>query len=172
MPEALLAAAGVTITAQIVTVIIAFFITMFILLKFAWGPIINMIDERRDIIKREFDSIEAKQADLDSKIKDYEERLRQIDSEARERLNSAYDEGKRMAGEVLEEARKASEAMKEKAAADMQLEIEKARVELRDEAVSLTIQATEKLLREELNDERHRKIVSDFITELQEKKAS
>jgi F-type H+-transporting ATPase subunit b len=171
-PTIVLTAAAGTLVAQVVTVIVAFFVVLWVLYALAWRPIINLIDDRRNVIISEFDSIEKRQAQLDSQIKDYEERLRQIDNEARERLNKAVDEGKRMAAEVLEESRRQAEEMKRKAGADITLEIEKARVQLRDEVVHLTIKATEKLLHAELNDEKHRQLVNEFITDLQRREAS
>ncbi len=171
-PEILLAAAGLTMTAQILTTMVAFFVVLAILYKMAWGPVLELIDERRKTIAQEFDTIDKKQADLNSMVKDYEERLRQIDNEARERTNKAIDEGKKAAAEILEEARKHSEDVKQRAEADIKIEIEKARVELRDEIVNLTLGATEKLLHKELNADTHKKLIVDFIEELEKREAS
>lgn len=168
----LLGAAAGTLTAQIVTVVLGFFILMWILAKFAWSPVIKTIDERRETIAREFDTIEKRQAHLESQIKDYEERLRQIDNEARERMNKAIDEGRRTATELVEEARRAADEMRNKAQQDIKLEIEKARVELRDTVVSLTIRSSEKLLRAELTDARHRELVGSFISEIEGRQSS
>lgn len=168
----LLGAAVGTIVAQIVTIMLGFFIVLWILAKFAWNPIIKTIDDRRELVIKEFETIDQKQALLASQIKDYEERLRQIDGEARERMNKAIEEGRKSAGEIVEEARVQAEEMKRKAAADIKMEIDKARVELRNEIVNLTIGASEKLMRAELNDERQRQLVGNFITELENRKAS
>lgn len=171
-PVVLLAAAAGTLAAQVVTVIIAFFLVLWVLKAFAWGPAINAIDERRNTVIKEFEAIDARQAELKSRIADYEERLRQIDQEARVRINAAVEEGKRLSADLLEEARLASEELKKKAASDIQTEMDKARVQLRDEVVSLTIRATEKLLHERLDEARHRELVQGFVTELQQRKAS
>lgn len=171
-PTLLLAAAGYTLTAQMVTVILAFFVVMWFLTTWTWKPILRLLDERRETVAAEFDSIERKQSELDSRLKDYEERLRQIDNEARERMNKAIDEGKRAAAALVEEARRTSEEMKTKAAADVRIEIEKARVELRDQMVRLSIGAAEKLIRTELNDARQRELVGSFLAELESRKLS
>lgn len=163
----LAASTGQTITAQVVTNIIAFFVVLFILNKFAVKPILALLDERKETVSNEFSSIERKQAELDSRLKDYEERLRLIDNEARERTNKAIDEGKRAATEIVAEARRQSEELKSKAVSDIRMEMEKARVELRNDIVRLTLGATEKLLQTELNDDRHKQLVGGFISELE-----
>lgn len=171
-PILLLAAASGTFAAQVATVVLAFFVVMGILVKLTWGPILAHLDERRQAIANEFQSIERRQADLESRVKDYEERLRQIDSEARARLNKAIDECKHLAAEIVEQSRRDSDEMKRKAAADIRVELEKARVELRDEVVKLTIGATEKLLHAKLDDQKHRELVAAFVTDIQQRQAS
>ncbi len=174
MPSPVLftAAAGGTLLAQILTVIIAFSVVVYILYYFAWGPIIRLLDERRETIAREFDTIEQKQATLEGQIKDYEERLRHIDAEARERTNKAIEEGRKAATALLEEARQQAEQIRRKGQTDIQLEIEKARAVLRDDMVRMTISATEKLLREKLDDEQHRRLVENYLGELEQREAS
>ncbi len=162
-----LSAAAGTLASQVAVVVIAFFIVMWILVKFAWGPVIRLIDERREIVSREFDRIDEKQSKLDSQIDDYEKRLRQIQDEAREMMNKEIERGKQTAAEIVEEARNQSEEMKNKAASDIQLEIEKARSDLRDQMVTLTIHATQRLLEAELDDERRRQLVGSFISEVE-----
>ncbi|MCC7392789.1 F0F1 ATP synthase subunit B [Candidatus Sumerlaeota bacterium] len=165
------AAAG-ELVAQMATVILAFAIVVAILYKVAWGPIMQLIDERRETIAREFDTIEKKQAALDSRIRDYEERLRQIDNEARERLNRAIEEGRKASADLLEQARKQSDDLRKKAESDIRVEIEKARVELRDRIVDMTLQSTEKLLHKKLDAQAHRDLIGNFISEVEQKQLS
>lgn len=165
------AAAG-ELVAQMATVILAFAIFVAILNKVAWGPIMQLIDERSETIAREFDTIEKKQAALDSRIRDYEERLRQIDNEARERLNRAIEEGRKASADLLEQARKQSDDLRKKAESDIRVEIEKARVELRDRIVDMTLQSTEKLLHKKLDAQAHRDLIGNFISEVEQKQLS
>lgn len=171
-PVLISAAAYGSLVAQVLTVIIAFSAVVYILYYFAWGPIIRLLDERRETITREFDSIEQKQASLNAQIKDYEERLRQIDAEARERTNKAIEEGRKAAADIQEEARRTGEQLRLKAKADIEFEIEKARAVLRDEMVRMAIGATEKLLREKLDDQQHRALVEGYLNELERREAS
>lgn len=162
----LLAAAAGTLLAQVATTILAFFIVLWILKIFAWKPILNMIDERRETIAREFDTIDARQAKLESQIRDYEERLRLIDNEARERQNKAIEEGKRTATELLEQARTQADEIRRKAEGDIKIEIEKARVELRNSMSRMTVEATRRLIKEQLDEERHAALIGTVLDEL------
>jgi F-type H+-transporting ATPase subunit b len=168
----LLGAAAGTLVAQVATTILAFFIVLWVLHKFAWKPALKVIDDRRDTITREFETISSRQAKLESQIKDYEERLRQIDNEARERQNKAIEEGRRTATELLEQARRQAEEIRRKAEGDIRIEIEKARVDLRDVMTRMTIEATRRFIREQLDEERHTALIGSVLDELAAKEQS
>ena len=171
-PLSILAMEGMgTLVAQSATVIVAFLTVMFILKKFAWGPIIGALDERRETIRKSFDDIDQRQAKLAGQLKDYEERLRLIDDEARQRLNKSVEEGRRIAQEIEAKAKEDAEASLARARQAIQIETDKARVELRNEIVALSIGTAERLLKMELNDDRHRQLVNSYIAEMQDKTA-
>ena len=169
----LLAAAGAAeIPAQVITTLITFTLVVITLTFLAWKPILAMLDERRNQIANRFDEIDRRMAESERLQKELNDRLAHIDDEARERLNQAIDEGRKVANEIIEKARAESEEIKEKAEANIRIEIDKARVELRQEVVEMTLAATGKLLQAELDDQRHRELVSGFITELEKRPAS
>jgi F-type H+-transporting ATPase subunit b len=165
----LLAASAAPLLAQVVTVIVGFLIVMWILNKYAWSDVLKALDERRDTVRKQFDDLDARQRDLEVKVREYEERLKRIDDEARERLNKAVDEGRRIAAELTEKARQEAEAQTARAKQTIQIETDKARIQLRNEIVALTIGAAERLLKSELNDEKHRELVGSFIGEMQDR---
>jgi F-type H+-transporting ATPase subunit b len=165
----LAASAAGTVTAQIATVVVAFIVVILVLKTFVWKGVLGAIDERRESIRRQFDEIDRKQAELASMTKDYEERLRRIDEEARERMNKAIDEGRRIAADLTEQARKDADAYLERAQATIRIETEKARIELRDEIVTIAMMAAERLLRQRLDDEGQRAMVRAFVAEMEDK---
>ena len=48
----------------LVTHAVGFLITLWILKKFAWGPLLHMLDERRKNISGEFEKIEHKKEEV------------------------------------------------------------------------------------------------------------
>lgn len=165
----LAASAANTVIAQVATVLVAFLTVIWVLKAFVWKGVLGAIDERREAIRRQFDEIDRKQAELASMTKDYEERLRRIDEEARERMNKAIDEGRRISADLTEKARKDADAHLERAQATIRIETDKARIELRDEIVTLAITAAERLLKQRLDDEGHRTMVRAFVAEMEDK---
>ena len=161
------ASAASELGAQVATVVISFAIVVAILYAVAWKPVLKLLDDRRAEIEKTFDDIDRKTAETTAKLKDYEERLRRIDDEARERLNKAVDEGRRMAAELIDKARADADDIAEKARAAMALEIESARITLRRDAAEMALAAAGKLLETEMDDQRHRALVDNFLAEAQ-----
>lgn len=159
-------AAGPTFVAQVATTILAFLIVLAILKAFAWGPIVQMLDDRRKAIADGFDDIDAKIKAAEERLREYEEKLRRIDDEARERQNKAIDEGRRQAEQIVDKARHDAEDLVEKTKKSLEIEVDKARIELRREVVEMTLAATGQLLSANLDDERQRQLVDDFVAGL------
>ncbi len=148
---------------QILTQALGFIILLFLLKKFAWKPLLSLLDERRDKISSEFENIERVKTELARLGDDYKAKLSDIDAQARQKIQEAVSEGQRIAVELQEKAREDANKALEKAKANIELEVAKARAELRSQMTSIAIKAAEKILKEDLNDERHNRLVMGFI---------
>ncbi len=150
---------------QILTQAIGFLILLFILKKIAWKPLLSLLDERREKISSEFQTIERTKSGLARLEQDYKSRLAEIDAQARQKIQEAISEGQRIAMEIQEKAREEAQKTVDKAKANIEMEVAKARVELRNKVAGMAIRAAEKILKEELNEERQRRLVTDFLQE-------
>jgi F-type H+-transporting ATPase subunit b len=151
---------------EVVTHMIGFIIVFWILKRFAWRPLLKVMEERRQKISSEFDRIEELNQEVQKRREEYESRIQTIETEARERINAAVNEGRRVASEIQANARRDAEKIREKARATVEIEVAKAREQLREEVVNLTLLATEKLIHERLDDEKHRSLITQFVDEL------
>lgn len=148
---------------QLLTHAIGFIITVWLLKKFAWGPLMSIMDERREKIAGEFQQIEDEKAKVAELTAEYEEKLKNIDAERRQKLVEAVNEGKKIAEDVKAAARDEAREIAQKAKADLEREVAKAKVQLKEEMISITMGAAEKILREKLDDAKHRELIGGFI---------
>ena len=81
----------------LVTHAVGFLITLWILKKFAWGPLLHMLDERRNKLSGEFENIEPKKEEVTKLTIAYENKLKGIDEERRVKIVEAVNDGKKMA---------------------------------------------------------------------------
>lgn len=157
---------GVSIP-EILTQAVAFILLVLVLKKFAWKPLLALLDARREKIKSAFDSIETAKRDVEALKVNYEKRQAHIEEEARARLEKAAQEGSRVAREIEDAARLSAKAAFEKAKHDIQLEAEKAKLTLRNEIAELAISATERMIEKKMDAEKDKELALRFIQDLE-----
>ncbi len=151
---------------QITTTLLAFVIFAWIAKKMFWKPMLETIEQRQAKIQGEFDKIDAMQRQVDQLQVDYSKRLSDIEAEARLKLQEAMAQGKQIAEQVAEQARRDAEATRAKAEQTLAIELDKAKAELKQDVVRMTLAATEKVIRQNMNEPRQQELVSNFVEEL------
>lgn len=152
---------------QLLTHLVGFLITLWILAKFAWRPLLNMMEERRNRIIDEFKRIDDERAKVAEQQAAYEAKLKEIDAERRVRIVEAVEEGKRVAADIKAQAHNEAKELHTKTKADLEREVAKARVQLRDQMVAITMSAAEKVIHERLDDKKQRELIDKYIQEVE-----
>lgn len=153
--------------AQILTQAIGFLIALWVLKKFAWKPVSRLLEERRLRIASEFAKIEEEKKKLTDLFADYQAKLKEIDSLARQKILEAIQEGQKVALEIKENARTDAKEILKKAQFEVEQELAKAKVQLRDDVVNMTLAVTEKIIQEKLDETKNRKLIEQFISEVE-----
>lgn len=153
---------------QILTHIVGFLIVLWILRKFAWGPLLKVLEDRRQKIKSDFDAAADKRQQAEDLADQYAGKMRDIENEARTKLQDAIEDGRRVAAEIREEAREEARKIIDKARADLERDVAKAKVELRNQLVGMTMTATERVIRQTVDEGTHRQLITKFIDELEQ----
>jgi F-type H+-transporting ATPase subunit b len=150
----------------IVTQIIGFILALWILKLFAWGPLLKMLDDRKKKIAGDIDEGERFKADAAKLLDDYHAKLRNIDAEARTKIQEAVAEGNHIAAEMREQARDQAHQILERSREELARDVAKARVELRDSIVGMAVKASEKIISVRLNETEQRRLLDDFLREV------
>lgn len=150
----------------VITQIIGFLIALWILKAFAWKPLLKMLDDRRNKIAGDIDDAEKIKIEADDLLEAYKGKLRDIDNEARAKIQEAISEGTRIASEIREQARDESRQVLAKSREELSRDVAKARVQLRDDIISMALGAAEKVISAKLDEEEHKRILEDFLKEV------
>ncbi len=146
--------------------LLGFLIVFFVLKKFAFRPVLAVIDARRKKIEDEFQGIENQKKKLENLEKDYRARFENIEEIGRVKIQEAANVGVQLAKDIQEKARQDAQKLLERAHAEIAQDITKARLSMRDEIVELSGLITEKVIRERLDEKEHAKLVEKFIKDL------
>lgn len=152
---------------QVITQIIGFLITVWLLKRFAWKPLLSMMDERRQKIKDEFQKIEDEKAKAAQLKCDYENKLRNIESERRQKISEAVNEANKIASEIKAGAQTEARGIVARTAEQLDRDIAKAKVLLKEDMVNITMSAAEKILHEKLDEKKERQLIDKFISSIE-----
>merc|ERR1712129_92590 len=140
---------------------IIFVALIFLLRKFAWGPILNAVNEREASIEEALNAAEEARLRLAELKTDNEALL----NKAREERDVILKEARTMKSAILDEAKKAASQESEKivTAARESIQHEKmaAITELKNQVAVLSIDIAEKILKDELSSGEKQKAIID-----------
>jgi len=151
---------------QVLTQIIGFLLMVWILRRFAWGPLLALLDARRNAIAGEFQEAERLKAEAEESKARFEQEMRSIDAHARQKLNEAVTEGQKVAAEIKSQAQQEAQARLQRAEDEIDREREKAKETLKEQVIHLSMRTAEKILRQKLDDPAQRKLVAEFVDEV------
>lgn len=145
---------------------IAFLLLMFLLGKFAWGPITSALDEREQTIEASITRAEAALAEAKQLQSDNEAARREAEGQAQRILADARDEAARQREVAKADLAVELTEQRERASADIERQKQQALGELRAEVAALAVGAAEKILRKEIDADQQRGLVDQFIADL------
>ncbi len=151
----------------LLTQVVGFLVVVWLLKKYAWEGLLEFIEKRREHIASQFEEIERTRADAESLRERFDRELARIEETRRAKIQEAAAEADRLAAQIREEARQEALKLREKAERDIAMELDKANVALRDRMVAAVITATERLIRERLDDARHRELIDRFLADVE-----
>jgi F-type H+-transporting ATPase subunit b len=154
------------IPAQVFTQIVGFLLLLWLLRKFAWTPMLTGLDDRRKTIATAFSDIKATKDDLARLQGDYEARVQEIEKQARVRIQEGIAEGERIARGITDQARTDANAILSKAKENIASEVASARMQIRNEVANLALKTAEKVIRSEINEQKNKAIILQYMEEL------
>jgi F-type H+-transporting ATPase subunit b len=150
--------------------LIGFLVLYFVLRRFLWKPVLQVIDERRESIEAAFQEVDDARLEIEQLKQDYEQKLGGINAEAQAKLQEAVERGAQVAAEIRQAAEETRARLLEKTQEDITREKDKALAELRNAAIDLSFTITQRVLREGLDRDHHDRLVRAFIDDLKEVK--
>ena len=146
--------------------IVCFLLTLWVLKRYAFGPIQKMIDDRRARVRRSLEDAEEAR-----------EEARRLLEEHHKLIGQARSEGEQILAEARRVAEAQRERVKEETEADRQRRLEETRRQIeaethralgqiRAEVAELTIEAAEKVTGKVLDRDDHRRLIDEAVSEL------
>ena len=137
-----------------------------ILWKFAWRPILEMVQAREDGIQGTLDQAANQRDEAAKLLAEHRQQMADARRQAQKTIAEGKEAGERVRQDIEEKARAEGDAMIERARESIEREKDAALDELRKESVDLALAAAAKLVQESLGEKKDRELVMGFIDEL------
>jgi F-type H+-transporting ATPase subunit b len=165
---ALLASSGLikVVPGLMIWTIVCFLITLFVLKRYAFGPIQKMLDERRERIRRSIEEAEHARTEARRLLEEHKALIGQARSQSEDILAEARKVAESMARRVKEETEADRHRRLEETKRQIEAETHRALQQIRTEVAELTLIATAKVTGKVLEDADHKRLIEDAIRDL------
>jgi len=144
----------IEININLVFTIINLIVLYLLMKKFLFGPILNVMEQRKNMIDQQFAS-----------AKDTEEQAYELKGKYEDALKSAKDESMRIVNQAKDDANTQAGAMLDKAKADIRTEQENAMKAMESRVAEIALDAASKIMGEKNSSQQDLSLYDQFIKE-------
>lgn len=148
----------------IVNLIIFYLLMRFFLIK----PIKKTLQARKELIDNQFKEAEDTVNAANEKMADYEDKIKNVNTEAKEIISDARDKAKVEYNKILDKANNDATRLKQDAQKQIELDTENARRDVKEELAKLAMEAAQKVIGESVSAKTDAEIYDKFLNESSE----
>lgn len=145
--------------------LVMFAITLFIMKRYVFGPVGELIERRRRNIAESIEEAERSRDEATALLEDYKKRLVEARKEADTLREQGRKEGEQQRAELVAQGQTQRERVLADAESQITAQARQAASGLRDDVVDLALLAAEKVSRTTLGEAEHRRLIEEAIAE-------
>ena len=146
-----------------------FFILFPVIEYFYINPLKDSINERTSNLEETFTEAENLRAEMQQMKASYETQLKQTEEDARTQIQNEVKKAQELRTQIQAEANAKAEDMLRKAREEIEAERDRVMNDVRVHVANLSLMATERILSENVDNDRNRKLVEEFIDKVEVK---
>lgn len=143
--------------------IITFMVLFFVLAKFAWKPLIKMLQEREEMIRDSLDDAEKAKTELEHLNEESEAIMTKARAEAQTILANGKAAAEKVKEDTIAKAKEQAIKILEKTEKQIQIEKDKAIIDIKQEVVNLSLSVAKKLINKNLNDADNKSLIEETL---------
>ena len=147
--------------------ILTFLVLFGLLARFAWKPLLAMLEKREEIIRQSLDDAEKAKHELQRLQQESKEILSKARVEAQSILAKTRSEAEQLKGEIRQKAKALADSILRDAEKQIQVETEKAIAMLKSDVVDLSLVVASKLIRRNLSKEDNQSLIEESLKQFE-----
>ena len=146
--------------------VVTFLILLFILKKVAWKPILAALNERETAIKDSLEKAEKAKEEAQRVLQENQASLQKAEEESKKIIEQSREYAAKLKDQMLRESKEQAHKIIEDASAQIEQKKEAAFNELKTKVSEIAVNAAEKILKEKLDNDSHKKLVDRYIEDI------
>lgn len=134
--------------------------------KFLIKPVREVLKKRQDYVVKQISDAEERKKEAESKNKEADDRILDLNRQAKVIIDEAKKNAEDMKKKASNEIEEEKALQKQLLVKQLEQEKEKAKEEIRKEIVDVALVASSSILKREVNEKDNKKIIDDFIKEV------
>ncbi|MFQ6614335.1 MAG: F0F1 ATP synthase subunit B [Fidelibacterota bacterium] len=146
--------------------IITFLVLLYVLAKFAWKPLLAMLDKREALIRESLANAEKARTDLERIQEESEAMLAKAREDAQDIVRKGKETADKIKSDLLASAEDKARQIRQDAEVQIEAAKDQALVEIKAEVVDLSVRIAGKLIRKNLSPEDNQALIEQSIQQL------
>jgi F-type H+-transporting ATPase subunit b len=154
-------------TSELFAQALSFFLLLFLMRVFVWKRILGLLDQRKEKVRSEMEEIEEAKLAVSRMKEDYDAKLESINEQAAAKIKEAVEEGRRLSTQIRKQAHEEAQDIITDAREQVKHEVSQVQDKIKDKIVDIALGAARSVIQEKLTEDGDRRIVEDFIKEME-----
>jgi len=147
--------------------ILTFLVLLVLLARFAWKPLLALLDRREEMIRQSLDDADKAKQELQRLQQESKAILSKARVEAQSILAKSRSQAEKLKGELRQEAKVQADSILRDAEKQIQVETEKAIAVIKTEVVDLSLLVASKLIKRNLSKEDNQSLIEESLKQVE-----
>lgn len=157
----------ININFTMVMQVLNFGILMYLLTKFLYKPVLDLLDKRAEKVKEDLDSAAIKDAESQKVLDQYKDQLDSIRAEVNNMIAEARKDADTEKHKIINAAQSEARIIMDKAKADIDSQVEKAHETIKKTIAEVSIDIAEKLIGKSLTEKGNNEIIDQYLSNVE-----
>ncbi|WP_141506530.1 F0F1 ATP synthase subunit B [Paenibacillus luteus] len=149
-----------------VIAMVAFGVLYWLLNKYAFGPLFDVMEKRRQLVLEQMNTAENSRKAADQQMEEQKLALQQARKEAYEIIEQSRTTSSKQAEEIVQTAKSEASRLKDDALKDIESEKNKAIAALRTEVGGISVKIASKIIEKQVDEKSQEQLVGQYLKEV------
>lgn len=146
--------------------IVSFGILMLLISKYAFGPLMGVMEQRRKLVLDQIQGAEQDRKQADALLAEQKAALEQVRSEAKAIIEQARVTSGKQAEDMIRQAKEEAARIKEEALRDIETEKNLAVAALRSQVSAMSVMIASKIIEKQIDEKSQEQLVEHYLKEV------